>query len=64
MGLIVASYLRKIEASYCTYNFGGHKKWSNLNQHISVSTDIDEKRSAVFKHIIIHISYSYVHLPD
>ena len=40
------------------------KKWSNLNQHISVSTNIDEKRFVVFKHIINNLSYGYVHLPD
>ena len=39
------------------------KKWSNMNQYISVSTDIDEKQFVVFEHITIHLSYSYVHLP-
>ena len=43
-------------------NFRGQKKWTNLNQYISVSTDIDEERFVGFEYTIDHLSSGYVYL--
>ena len=38
------------------------KKWTNLNQYISINTDIDEKWFVIFKHTFNHLSFGYAHL--
>ena len=40
------------------------QKWTDLNRHISVSIDIDEKRFVVFEHIINHLFSGYGSLPQ
>ena len=40
------------------------RKWTILNQYISVITDIDEKWFVIFEHTINCLSFDYVHLPQ
>ena len=40
------------------------KKWTNLNQYISVSTNINEEWFVIFEHTINHLFLGYVYLPQ
>ena len=40
------------------------KKLTNLNQNISITTNIDEKWCVIFDHTINHLSFGYVRLPQ
>ena len=40
------------------------KKLTNLNRHILVITNIDEKWFVIFAHTINHLSFDYVRLPQ
>ena len=40
------------------------KKLTNLNQYISVNTNIDEKWFVIFEHTINHLSFGRVRLPQ